>query len=274
MPLIVMCGNPCCGKTTVATKLKQYFETEKNMVVNLINEESLGVNKNECYKDSLNEKNHRSHLRSEVEKNISDKTITIIDSLNYIKGPRYEFYCLVRNCKTRHCVIYIKSTLEKCLGNNKLLEQPYDEELLQDLFSRMEEPIQNNRWDCPLYMIYPGEEAPYEDICISLFEGKKARDPVSTKAELVFDTNYLFNLDKTCQDVINDILKQQDQNSGDTILKVNKDEAIYLNKKFTPIQLKKIKLEFIKISKNHPPKDNEDTIKYFSEYIKTIQDRY
>ena len=28
MPLIVMCGNPCCGKTTVATKLKQYFETE------------------------------------------------------------------------------------------------------------------------------------------------------------------------------------------------------------------------------------------------------
>jgi len=54
---------------------------------------------------------------------------------------------------------------------------------------------------------------------------------------------------------------------------VNKDEAIYLNKKLIPIQLKKIKLEFIKISKNHPPKDNEDIIKYFSEYIKTIQDR-
>ena len=138
----------------------------------------------------------------------------------------------------------------------------------------MEEPIQSNRWDCPLYMIYPGEEAPYEDICISLFEGKKARDPVSTKAELVFDTNYLFNLDKACQEVINDILHQQDQNSGDTILKINKDEAIYLNKKFTPIQLKKIKLEFIKISKNHPPKSQNETIKYFSEYIKTIQDRY
>ena len=45
MPLIVMWGNPCCGKTIVATKLKQYFETEKNMVVNLINEESLCVTK-------------------------------------------------------------------------------------------------------------------------------------------------------------------------------------------------------------------------------------
>lgn len=274
MPLIVLCGNPCCGKTTIANKLKEYFEKQKNMVVNLINEETLKVNKNECYKDSINEKNHRSHIRSEVEKNISDKTITIVDTLNYIKGSRYEFYCLVRNCKTRHCVIYIKSTLEKCLENNKLANEPYTEDLLKDLFSRLEEPIQSNRWDCPLYTIYPGEEPPYDDLCISLFEGKKARDPVSTKAELVFDTNYLFNLDKACQDVINDILHQQEQNSGDTILKINNGDAIYLNKKFTPIQLKKIKVEFIKISKNHPPKDKDETIKYFSEYIKTIQDRY
>jgi len=55
----------------------------KNMVANLTNEESFGINKNESYRDSLNEKNLRSQLRSEVEKNISDKTITIIDSLNY-----------------------------------------------------------------------------------------------------------------------------------------------------------------------------------------------
>ena len=68
MPLIVMWGNPCCEKTTVATKLKQYFETERNMVVNLINEESLGVNKNECYKDSLNEKNHISHCVQKLKK--------------------------------------------------------------------------------------------------------------------------------------------------------------------------------------------------------------
>ena len=47
------------------------------MVVNLINEESLNANKNEIYKDSLNEKNHRSHLRSEVEKNIT--SLSIVD---------------------------------------------------------------------------------------------------------------------------------------------------------------------------------------------------
>ena len=46
MPLIVIYDDPCCGKTTVANKLNKYFEKQKNMVVNLINEESLKVNKN------------------------------------------------------------------------------------------------------------------------------------------------------------------------------------------------------------------------------------
>lgn len=270
-----MCGGPSSGKTTFANKLKAHFES-KNQIVNLINEEALKVTKIDCYKDSTSEKLHRTHIKSEVEKNISDKTITIVDTLNYIKGTRYELYCLVRNCKTRHCVIYVKATLDKCLENN-MINKEYDVSLLKDLYSRMEEPIQSNRWDCPMYTLYPDDEIPFDDINISLFEGKKPRDPVSTKPDLTFDTNFLSQLDKNCQDVINDILNQQDLGLGDTIIKYTdnaKEVVVYLNKKFTPIQLKKIKSEFIKISKVHPPKDKDETIKNFVEYIVTVQDRY
>ena len=272
MPLIVLCGGPCSGKTTFANKIKEYFE-KKNHIVILINEETLKVNKSEIYKDNISEKNHRSLLKSEVEKNISDKTITIIDSLNYFKGSRYEFYCLVRNSKTRHCVIYIKTSLEKCIDNN-LKNNEYEINLLKDLYSRMEEPIQSNRWDCPLYTLYPNDEVPFDDINISLFEGKKPKDPVSTKPDIAFDTNFLFQLDKNCQDIVNDILKQQEQGLGNTIIKIKDDDVVYLNKVFTAIQLKKIKMEFIKISKNLPPKNKEETIKNFVEYIVTVQDRY
>ena len=276
MPLIVMCGGPCSGKTTFATKIQKYFE-DKKFVVNLINEESLKVQKMECYKDSTQEKLHRTHIKSEVEKNISDKTITIVDTLNYIKGTRYELYCLVRNCKTRHCVIYGKASLDKCLENNDKSKE-YDVFLLKDLYSRMEEPIQSNRWDCPMYTLYPDDSIPFDDINISLFEGKKPRDPVSTKPDLTFDTNFLSQLDKNCQDVVNDILSQQDFALGDTIMKCKNEKgeevAIYLKKKFTAIQLKKIKSEFIKISKAHPPKDKDETMKNFVEYIVTVQDRY
>jgi protein KTI12 len=49
MPLIIMCGIPCSGKTTRAKEIKTYFEEKKKDVV-LLNEENLGFNKNEYYK--------------------------------------------------------------------------------------------------------------------------------------------------------------------------------------------------------------------------------
>ena len=69
-------------------------------------------------------------------------------------------------------------------------------------------------------------------------------------------------------------MKQQEQGLGNTIIKIKDDDVVYLNKVFTAIELKKIKMEFIKISKNLPPKNKEETIKNFVEYIVTVQDRY
>ena len=80
-----MCGIPSSGKTTRALQIKQYFQ-EKSKVVDLINEEFLGFNKTEYYKDSNNEKILRGSLRSNVEKHLDTETVVICDSLNYIKG--------------------------------------------------------------------------------------------------------------------------------------------------------------------------------------------
>lgn len=269
MPLVVMVGGPCSGKTYFANKIKEYYESKGN-TIHLINEESLNVSKKDCYADSQSERTHRSHIKSEVEKNISDNTITIVDSLNYIKGSRYEFFCLVRNLKTKHCVIYIKTPLEKCIENNEK-EKLYEVDLLKDLYSRMEEPIGSNRWDCPLYVVYPDDEIPFDDLNVSLFEGRKLKEPQSTKSEISFDTNFLFHLDKNCQDVVNSILDQQETITGNFEIE---DIKFSLSKKFTAVQLKKIKMEFIKISKVHPPKDKKETIKNFIEYIITVQNRY
>lgn len=39
MPLIIMTGIPCSGKTTRANELKNFFETKKNKKVEIISEE-------------------------------------------------------------------------------------------------------------------------------------------------------------------------------------------------------------------------------------------
>ncbi len=55
----------------------------------------------------------RAFLKSNVEKALNDKTIVIFDSLNYIKGYRYELFCLVRSCKSTHCIV---SFLKEIIG--------------------------------------------------------------------------------------------------------------------------------------------------------------
>ena len=56
MPFILVCGYPSSGKTKYCLELKEYFQTQHNKEVLLINEENLFMIKNQVYSDSLNEK--------------------------------------------------------------------------------------------------------------------------------------------------------------------------------------------------------------------------
>ena len=95
-----MCGIPGSGKSKRASEIKQYLENTHKKKVVIINEESLQLVKEESYKDPIQEKYTRAFLKSNVEKVIDAETVVILDSLNYIKGYRYELYCLSRTAKT------------------------------------------------------------------------------------------------------------------------------------------------------------------------------
>lgn len=50
-------------------------------------------------------------IRSVTNKTLNEKNLVIIDSLNYIKGFRYELYTIARTNRTRHCSIYLQESL-------------------------------------------------------------------------------------------------------------------------------------------------------------------
>ncbi len=61
-------------------------------------------------------------------------------------------------------------------------DNPFPESLFTDYSGRMERPNPAARWDQPLFQIRVDEITPFEDIAKTVLEGKKPRDPVSTKA--------------------------------------------------------------------------------------------
>jgi len=120
MPLIIITGGPVSGKTKRAHELATYFNKTHEKEVLIINEEALKMDKSVSYKDSNSEKILRLAIKSTVEKSLTTSNIVIADSLNYIKGFRYELYCIARTLQTTITTIYCKTPLETSKEWSKL----------------------------------------------------------------------------------------------------------------------------------------------------------
>lgn len=187
MPLIILCGLPSSGKSYRANELKEYFSASKDKVVKVISENEAvpraGYAKNEYFADSQKEKRVRSDLKSDVIRHLNKDDVLIFDAGNYIKGYRYEVYCATKSARVSQCTVFcaINDPAMKSFNSQKQLQEdvagvvdnssvPYSVETLDALKMRFEEPQGNNRWDAPLFTVFPETKLNFEAIYSSLFE--------------------------------------------------------------------------------------------------------
>lgn len=62
----------------------------------------------------VEEKNTRARIRSEADRRLTKSTIVILDALNFVKGYRYELWCLARAAGTKCCVLWVDTPIETC----------------------------------------------------------------------------------------------------------------------------------------------------------------
>lgn len=112
-------------------------------------------NKTSCYRDAQIEKKTRAALKSAFDRSMAEatkSTLVILDSLNYIKGFRYELYCISKAAKQRYGVLWVINDIQTCMEWNRP-NMSYTNELLEELIQRYEPPDDRNRWDKPLYQV-------------------------------------------------------------------------------------------------------------------------
>ncbi|KAF9049693.1 chromatin associated protein KTI12 [Panaeolus papilionaceus] len=164
MALITISGFPSSGKSTRAKQIQQWIQHKiqqndyngpiKN--VEIISDHSLQI-QSQVYSSSATEKPARGTLFAAVQRQMAPHTALILDSLNYIKGFRYQLYCAAREFKLRTCTIHVLSSPESCREWNaaRVPEESYPQETLENLFQRFEEPSSMVRWDAPLFTLLP-----------------------------------------------------------------------------------------------------------------------
>lgn len=171
MPLILVTGLPCSGKTKLSgsiydylkAKLKQEGDTRQVKIVS--DSDNLDWDgRNVIYMSIPKEKELRGWLRAEVQRYINLDNVVILDAAAYIKGFRYELHCLTKEAKTQYCVVERFIDPEKCWSWNEeqlreqerdtdLPEPGYNKQTFDALVMRYEKCDENNRWDSPLFRL-------------------------------------------------------------------------------------------------------------------------
>ncbi|XP_004553229.2 protein KTI12 homolog [Maylandia zebra] len=270
MPLIVMCGYPCSGKSRRAEELKVYFEESTERKVHIVGDGSLGVEKNTVYADSQKEKTVRASLKAEVERKVNKDDIVILDSLNYIKGYRYELFCLIKHAQTPHCLVYsLTSHEESSLWNtNRDAADEYNQDIFDALVQRFEAPDSRNRWDSPLFTILKDDTLPVEAISDALFKRKAPPPNQSTQSQPLSSANFLYELDKITQDVLMAIFNAQKTSvPGDLITVPGASEKIELTRNVNMAELRKLRRQFISYTKLHPTENTGQIANMFVQYL-------
>ncbi|XP_044048008.1 protein KTI12 homolog isoform X1 [Siniperca chuatsi] len=270
MPLIVMCGYPCSGKTRRAEELKVCFEQKTDRKVHIVGDGALGVEKNTVYADSQKEKNVRASLKAEVERKVNKDDIVILDSLNYIKGYRYELFCLIKHAQTPHCLVYCLTSDEvsSTWNTNRDAAEQYTQDILDALVLRFEAPDSRNRWDSPLFTILKDDTLPYEAISDALFKRKAPPPNQSTQSQPLSSANFLYELDKITQDVLMAIFNAQKTSvPGDLISVPGATEKIELTRSINMAELRKLRRQFISYTKMHPTENTGHISNMFVQYL-------
>ncbi|RPA93040.1 chromatin associated protein KTI12 [Choiromyces venosus 120613-1] len=269
MPLIIITGYPSSGKTTRATQLHAYLQSKltsttsprRNLKLHLISPHTLQIPRT-SYSTAPLEKTARATEYSAIKRVLSKDDVVIADGLNYIKGYRYQLFCEAKALLTPSCVVHVAAPAEKCREWNAAREEEverWEGETLENLVFRYEEPNGNARWDSPLFTVPwmdSGEEcmAVWEQVWKAVCaEGVVVKANQATVLKPASESDYLYELDKTTQEVVSLVLDHQKNSGGGGELPVPEcGKVLELpGQDLTVAQLQRIRRQFIALNRQH-----------------------
>jgi protein KTI12 len=193
------------------------------------------------------EKVARGSLKSAVERKIKKDEVLIADDLNYIKGFRYELYCIARALGTTCCTVHCDATPEQILKLNDK-EKRYNPAILTDLPNRFERPNDRNRWERPLFVVRPEDERiPLEDLMAAI-DGQNLAPNLATVTQPVVENNLLHEIDLVTTQILGAVQKAQTAGDGGERISIPGSSKTFVVTRVVPVgEQRRIKRQFMKV---------------------------
>ena len=239
MALVVLCGVPGSGKTTLANNLKTAFAALGRDCV-IVPEPSV---EDGAFSSSRRETTARSDFKAAVHRSLVPDRVVIADGMNFIKGLRYELWCFAREVGMGFCCAFCEVSEEDAIERSKAR---YTERQLSDLIGRMERPSDTHKWDRPLILVTDPNDADTINSIVTQAlapTSKLVAKKATSKTGMGNSAQVNDQIDRVINEFSAELLRVQDTVPlGGKITICG--ATLVLKKKLNPGQLKRAKREF------------------------------
>lgn len=302
MLLVLLCGYPASGKSLIASELASQY-AKKGLAVKVISDgevhslsqgprvASPPQSRASMYADSTCEKATRARLKAATERAMAPNTAVIVDSLNYIKGFRYELFCIAKTAGARLLIVHADTDAEICRKQDALRGDAYGESTVAALVQRFEPPDSRNRWDRPLHVVQlhgpvaKGEfsmpaaepsslgwkESLAEVVETSLTRSAPLKRSFATKTQQAAGADVLSALDRATRNAESVLVAaiQSGAGAGDTLDVPGASKPLRLSRRCTVAELRGMRRAHVNLARLCPPKhvSEQDLVNAYLDYV-------
>ena len=180
--LLIFCGIPCSGKSTLAQTTAEKLEKEYDYSTVLVSSDTfrqMVPTYRRRFQPELEQFVRAATYRT-IEEALKSRLITISDDINYYRSIRRQLKRIADRAKADFAIIYVNTPLEVALEWNKERGEPIPNSLIEEVYYKLDKPGEKYRWDTPLIVLDPSKNE-LEELAKAL--ASKVHEKARTKAE-------------------------------------------------------------------------------------------
>lgn len=149
--LVILCGVPCAGKSTLARELAARLEKEHGYSTVLVASDTFRqmVPSYQVRFEPELEQFVREAALETVHNGLKNGLLVISDDINYYASIRRKLVRAAEECRADYAIVYVNTPLPVALEWNIKRGEPVPNSLVEDVFYKFDEPGKEYKWDKP-----------------------------------------------------------------------------------------------------------------------------
>jgi selenocysteine-specific elongation factor len=188
--LLILCGLPASGKTTISKNVASLLEDKHGMSTMVISSDDFRDMLSYSSKGFKPERETSVKILYEnaIATGLGNGFLVISDDLNYYKSMRSDLRQIAKRLGSDYDIVFVDTPVEQAIKWNQERGSPIPSSLIEEISQKLDPPKGDYKWDTPLVVVDPSKQS-YEDIASIIVTAvlKRLENPIRSRPKKVVE---------------------------------------------------------------------------------------